>query len=124
MTGFPISLNSVSARPPERRSAPDSALDVPGKSASWLQEVYTDPDMVTATIIVRRCDAERGNSPVLDQIHLNVFLSDIEVPTLTDEAKQILGAQMAQGELREAIKDMAHNRSPGSDGLPSECYSL
>ncbi|KAJ1185927.1 hypothetical protein NDU88_002713 [Pleurodeles waltl] len=61
---------------------------------------------------------------VLDPVHLGAFLSDITLPTLAYEAKQILGAQISQGEIQQAIKDMAHEKSPGSDGLPSEFYSL
>jgi hypothetical protein len=47
-----------------------------------------------------------------DQIH--------DIPRVSDEENEILIADFAENEVREAAFQMEHNKAPGSDDFPAE----
>jgi hypothetical protein len=42
------------------------------------------------------------------------------IPQISMEQSEILMANFIEGELKEAIMQMQHNKAPGPDGLPAE----
>jgi hypothetical protein len=51
-----------------------------------------------------------------DQIH--------DIPQVSDKENEILIADFAENEVREAVFQMEHNKSPGPDGFPAEFYQV
>jgi hypothetical protein len=51
-----------------------------------------------------------------DQIH--------GIPQVSDEENEILIADFTENEVREAVFQMEHNKSPGPDGFPAEFYQV
>jgi hypothetical protein len=51
-----------------------------------------------------------------DQIH--------DIPQVSDEENEILIADFIENEVREAVFQMEHNKSPGLDGFPAEFYQV
>jgi mannosylglycoprotein endo-beta-mannosidase len=51
-----------------------------------------------------------------DQIH--------DIPQVSDEENEILIADFIENEVREAVFQMEHNKSPGPDGFPAEFYQV
>ena len=52
------------------------------------------------------------------------FLDSLDLPTMTEEQNQKLGAVITDSEIQSAIKRLKNNKSPGSDGFPSEWYKV
>ena len=52
------------------------------------------------------------------------FLEDIKFPRITDEAKKKADSLLTQTEIGLAIKAMANNKCPGTDGLPIDFYKV
>lgn len=50
------------------------------------------------------------------------YLLNVPLPRLTDEQRGGLEAAFQVGELQEALRGMAHHKSPGPGGLPVEFY--
>lgn len=60
----------------------------------------------------------------LDPIEeIDVALSALSVPTLSDELKVSMDAPFSEEELKSALLHLNKNKSPGSDGLPPEFYT-
>ena len=53
---------------------------------------------------------------------LNVYLSQINIPILTEEQSQTCEGPITESELLNALKSMANNKSPGNDVLTKEFY--
>jgi hypothetical protein len=51
-----------------------------------------------------------------DQIH--------DILQVSDEENEILIADFTENEVREAVFQMEHNKSPGPDGFPAEFYQV
>jgi hypothetical protein len=51
-----------------------------------------------------------------DQIH--------DIPQVSDEENEILIADFTENEVREAVFQMEHNKSPGPDDFPAEFYQV
>ena len=49
---------------------------------------------------------------------------DIDCPTLSDDKRDMMNNEMSETELLNALKSTQNNKSPGSDGLPSEFYKI
>lgn len=54
--------------------------------------------------------------------NLHSFLHQIEIPILTDDAKEELNSPIVIAELSEAIDSMKGGKAPGPDGIPIEIY--
>lgn len=54
--------------------------------------------------------------------NLKEQLQDLNLPQLSGEDKELLDMPLSPEELRKALNEMNHNKSPGSDGLPPEFY--
>ncbi|KAI8521369.1 hypothetical protein Bbelb_011230 [Branchiostoma belcheri] len=57
----------------------------------------------------------------IDMSEQKYFLNQLQA-SLQEESKDALERDLTLFELEEALKDMANNKSPGSDGLPREFY--
>jgi hypothetical protein len=51
-----------------------------------------------------------------DQIH--------DISQVSDEENEIIIADFNENEVREAVFQMEHNKSPGPDGFPVEFYQV
>ena len=56
------------------------------------------------------------------EISVDEFLGDVPIPQLPDEVRQICSGFITEEECVSALKGMSGNKSPGSDGLTTECY--
>ena len=65
---------------------------------------------------------EDGNRP-LDN-HLNIFLKDSNVPTLTNDEMKSCEGKISIEEAAHALKNMNNGSSPGPDGLSTEFYKI
>ena len=52
------------------------------------------------------------------------YIEDLEAPKITLSQKEFLDSDISQGEIARSIKQMANNKSPGTDGLPVEFYKM
>ena len=52
------------------------------------------------------------------------FDSDIEIETISDDDKDLLDTPITYEEIAGALKDLANNKSPGSDGLTTNFYKF
>ena len=48
---------------------------------------------------------------------INAYLSQINIPILTEEQFQTCEGPITESELLSALKSMPNNKSPGNDGL-------
>ena len=53
---------------------------------------------------------------------INSYLSQINIPILTEEGSQTCEGPITESELVNALKSMPNNKSPGNDGLTKEFY--
>ena len=53
---------------------------------------------------------------------INAYLSQINIPILTDEQSQTCEGPKTESELLNALKSMPNNKSPGNDGLSRKIY--
>ena len=53
---------------------------------------------------------------------IKMFLSDIHLPTISDENYNICDAEITEDNLLVALKCIAHNKTPGNDGLSKDFY--
>ena len=53
---------------------------------------------------------------------INAYLSQINIPILTEEQSQTCEGPITESELLNALKSMPNNKSPGNDGLTKEFY--
>lgn len=52
----------------------------------------------------------------------NTFLKNLKLPTLSEEASSQMISPITEVEIRNTIKKLKSNKSPGVDGLPGEFY--
>lgn len=57
-----------------------------------------------------------------DLTMIDSFLSNIELPRLTDEDQEEINCPFTQKEIAKAISSLQSNKSPGEDGIPPEFY--
>ena len=58
-----------------------------------------------------------------DNNNFNLDVTRIDdIPQVTDNENEILTSEFTEAEVREAIFQMEHNKSPGPDGFPVEFY--
>lgn len=50
------------------------------------------------------------------------FLTNLHLPSLSEDEAQKMVAEITETETREAIKNLKNNKLPGMDGLPGEFY--
>ena len=55
---------------------------------------------------------------------INPYLSQIDIPILTEEQSQICEGPITESELLNALKSMPNNKSSGNDGLKKEFYEI
>ena len=55
---------------------------------------------------------------------INAYLSQIDIPILTEEQSQICEGPITESELLNALKSMPNNKSSGNDGLKKEFYEI
>ena len=55
---------------------------------------------------------------------INAYLSQIDIPILTEEQSQICEGPITKSELLNALKSMPNNKSSGNDGLKKEFYEI
>ena len=69
--------------------------------------------------------ANQEVNPQIQMTHIeNEFLTNTEIPKLTDTERKICEADITIEECSEALKEMPNNKSPGSDGFPAEFYKF
>ena len=51
-----------------------------------------------------------------------MFLSNLKMPTLSEEQKQSCEGEISLEELESVLNSFQNNKSPGNDGLPIEFY--
>lgn len=59
-------------------------------------------------------------NPTSDEIE--TFLASLNVPSLSEEISEQMVLDITETEIRDAIKRLKNNKSPGVDGLPGEFY--
>ena len=47
-----------------------------------------------------------------------------DIPQVTEDENNLLIAPFTEKEIKEAVFQMEHNKSPGSDGFPAEFYQV
>ena len=62
------------------------------------------------------------NPDYKQQQNTDTFLTGLNLPTLSEEASKQMITPITQTEIRDAIKRLKSNKSPGVDGLPGEFY--
>ena len=82
-------------------------ITTPSETSLTLKNVYKN--LFQKTIL----------KPISD---INMFLSDIHLPTITDENYNICDAEITEDNLLVALKCIAHNKTPGNDGLSKDFY--
>ena len=55
---------------------------------------------------------------------INAYLSQIDIPILTEEQSQICEGPITKSELLNALKSMPNNKPSGNDGLKKEFYEI
>ena len=53
---------------------------------------------------------------------IKTFLSNLDMPTLSEEQKQTCEGEISIEELESVLNSFQNNKSPGNDGLPIEFY--
>ena len=53
---------------------------------------------------------------------IKMFLSDIHLPTISDDNYNICEAEITEDNLLAALKSIPNNKTPGNDGLSKEFY--
>jgi mannosylglycoprotein endo-beta-mannosidase len=62
---------------------------------------------------------------ILEQTEITLMEDQIhDIPQVSDKENEILIADFAENEVREAVFQMEHNKSPGPDGFPAEFYQV
>ena len=82
-------------------------ITTPSETSLTLKNVYKN--LFQKTIL----------KPISD---IDMFLSDIHLPTITDENYNICDAEITEDNLLVALKCIAHNKTPGNDGLSKDFY--
>jgi len=59
---------------------------------------------------------------ITQQTTITIFFLNLEHNKLSDHENIILSGHITEGECLDAIRNMKHNKSPGSDGLSVEFY--
>ena len=72
--------------------------------ASYYHTLYTDP-----------------NPPALEAVHQSI--QDIRLACLGPERSKELDEPLQLSEIKIAIRQISHNKAPGTDGLPMEYYA-
>lgn len=62
------------------------------------------------------------SSTYVDDNQINSFLDALDLPTLTEDQNQVLVSEITESELMQTINKLKTNKSPGSDGYPTEWY--
>ena len=60
----------------------------------------------------------------VEEIDLNELFNTNNIPKLNDEQKQSIEGKVTTQEILNALKNMANNRSPGSDGFTAEFFKF
>lgn len=85
-----------------------NVMSHPGEVAnafvSFCQTLYTEPEP----------------KPTLDNIE--TFLANLHLPSLSEEVSEHMISAITETEIRDAIKRLKNNKSPGVDGLSGEFY--
>jgi hypothetical protein len=68
--------------------------------------------------------SEKGQDQHNIRIETENFLGMPDVPCLDENDKNILDIEITMEELAKATKELPSQKSPGSDGLPSEFYKF
>ena len=55
---------------------------------------------------------------------LDEYVSNIELPTISEDGKQLCDEKISEREVAKSVKLMNDNSAPGSDGLPAEFYKV
>ena len=87
-------------------------------------DIISDPDKILnqQKLFYQKLYKSTADPACLDGV--SNFVSDVNIPQITDETKQLLNAPITVTELSTALKDLPNGKSPGIDGLPSEFYKL
>lgn len=75
--------------------------------ASYYKKLYEEPNSINDDEIKHKCDT---------------FLKNLNLPTLSKEEALSMISDVTENEIREAIRKLKNNKSPGTDGLPGEFY--
>ena len=60
----------------------------------------------------------------LDDIDLNAFMQDIDVPKLNEEEAFNLEGMVTLNEAGKTLKNMKNNKSPGTSGFSADFYKV
>ena len=55
---------------------------------------------------------------------MDTFLEDQNIKKLTNEQKQLCEGNISEIEIKEVVKKMKNDKTPGIDGLPVEVYTF
>ena len=66
--------------------------------------------------------SEKGQDQVNIRNETENFLGKPDIPCLDENEKNTLDSEITMEELTKAVKELPSQKSPGSDGLPSEFY--
>lgn len=84
-------------------------------------DISTDPILINERFKNYYSDLYRSDID-LDKVRCDAFLSNINLPKLSEEGVIHLSDEISLGELREAVAGMQKGKSPGMDGIPPELY--
>lgn len=84
-------------------------------------EVTTDPKKINDAFRSFYSDLYKSEV-ALDHTKLEAFLSQVNLPCLTEDVAQQLAAPITLNELKEAVAEMQRGKAPGWDGIPPELY--
>lgn len=61
-------------------------------------------------------------SDAVSQVEIDAYLQDLVLPHLSEAQQNMCDKKIDRKELREVVKHLKDEKSPGSDGIPSEFY--
>lgn len=58
----------------------------------------------------------------MEQEEIDRFLSQVDLPTLSEEKQKEIGGDITLEEVQQAIRKISSGKAPGNDGLPIDFY--
>lgn len=58
------------------------------------------------------------------EMEIDLVLRELNLPCISERDSQLLTSPITEQEIRDAVFDMASDKSPGLDGVPSEFYKI
>ncbi|XP_010667214.1 uncharacterized protein LOC104884289 [Beta vulgaris subsp. vulgaris] len=94
-------------------------------AGEWVENQTTIAQMLSSYFQDLYKASERGVSDIRTRgEEIDLALRELNLPCLSQEESQTLLSSITDQEIRDAIFDVANDKSPGPDGVPLEFYKL